>query len=464
MRVKQFNTTPGERRFYTLLKMTSKEFNSVYNNGTVPTENYVPSVDPRFPRISREYLLETGMERKYKTDILPTNNYNEVKSGDRFLDFVIKGATGVFTDLASLSVDLKIQLVNSEGEVAATENVMFVDGVGLKIFQTSHVGLNNCNIEANPHFGTWNHIKFLCMTDSRKYNNLAPLMGFHENTIREDYTGYFNGYRKEIQNSKRRPLQLRTLLLIESSSTDMFICDNLDLKIRLGLAPASSIILTDNENANNFSYQITECKLWCDRYVPNASSLLSFNKSLNNNSSYDFLFTSVLTSSFTFLANTSSLVISNIFNSVIPREIFMVMIDQDALVGNYKNHSSYYQHAKLSSADLRVNGESVTNFECSFNELSLNAYFSTLENLNLENCFHTISLKEFNNGRSIFVFRTGNTNSSDGIINVERTGNTRLYLKTETPVTKNLTVLLFGTVTKAVSVNASRRVSSDAMQ
>ena len=120
------------------------------------------------------------------------------------------------------------------------------------------------------------------------------------------------------------------------------------------------------------------------------------------------------------------------------------MIDQRALSGDFTYNPTHYQHNKLSRFSVNINGENVSDFNSKFPDESSNAFYNTLSALGLNNCYHNLKLRNFIDGRSVFVVNTTSEQSED-TLSIEKTGNIRVTRQCDAPIVRTVSFDCSGT-------------------
>jgi hypothetical protein len=416
-------------------------------------------------------MLESGISRRYTEDIVPINTTLTQNVKNNFLEFVIPASDGVFIDVSKLNLEMKIRMENNDGtQDALSAKSLFVDGLFHKLFTSVSVSLNGTLVQSTELFGVENHLKVVCEMDQRKFENIGDMMLYHTNPRSKHPLFYqdadFDNVNTKymITKSHAAIIHMRGLLMLNIASLDSYMLDGVNIQIRLGLAPSSQVILGDDATATNHRYNISLCKLWVERIVPTASAMLSLNRAMmSDNTPVEYIYDHTISKTVVFPSGQASITIDNPFNNVIPNKIYVVMIDQRALSGDFTYNPTHYQHNKLSRFSVNINGENISDFNSKFPEESSNAYYNTLSALGLNACYHNLKMRHFVEGRSIFVVDTTSEQNED-TLSIEKTGNVRVTLQCETALTRNSVIILLGYTVGNLSVTTNRRVFSDVLQ
>lgn len=368
-------------------------YNNNLNTGVYsPTSNYEESVSEMFPSLSKRYKIDGSIESRYDRDYLPVNcNVFNGSINDNFLEFRVSGADGEFLDLSTLALEVKMGITNADGTALDdTDNLTLADGLFHNLFKSHSVYLNGTQVEGNSYFGLCNNIKVY--TQMRKSNlcTLGRNMYYKDliNTIPEKITdAYFSTAsddEKTIMKEIKTGVHAMGPLLLDISDADCYLLDRIDMRLRLELSPAAAVILTSN--SKQYKYNIKLCKLWLKVIKPMPSALLALNKLLiETNKSIEYVFNKPLVKTVIFPANHVNLIIENPFNSVIPKKIYIFIIDQQALNGSYKLNPNYLMHNNVNNIKVEINGNTLSNLNCDFTSAPGSVFYQTVKTIGNNN-------------------------------------------------------------------------------
>jgi hypothetical protein len=262
--------------------------------------------------------------------------------------------------------------------------------------------------------------------------------------------------------SLRHPIHLMGPLNFDIGRCNGYMMDNVNIRIRLELAPPNILIMTSD--ADLYRYRIDMCKLWCKKVLPVPAALLALKKSMAGGAkNVEYMFERPIIKSIIFPARNTSLSIDDPFHGIIPHKIIAFMLNQTAFDGAYDTNPNYFTHNNITDFSLDINGNTLSRIKCEFPRYATQAFYQTLESLGLENNSHLLTKENFCAGRSIFVFDTSPTNTPD-VLHLERRANLRVCMTTSAPPAANRILFLIGLTTGMLQVNSAGGIFLDYLQ
>jgi len=434
---------------------------------TLPTSNYVSSVTESFPTNNRPYKIETSIGDRNLREYLPTNiNVTNGSVTDNYVEFILDGSDAEFVDLSSIYVEMKMKIVNEDGSsLDDSKNVSLVDGVANRIFTRSSVYLNSIAVESNSSYGICGVLKnymnlskesidgvgrnmYYKSLDSKIYD-LFVADAFKKENITRDETDIIADCKKVVHMIC--PLQL------DISTANIYLLNAVNIRIRLDLASPSMIINT--YDTEKYKYRLSSVKLFATKLLPLPSALLSLQKHLaTNNSSIEYIYERPLVKSFIFSSGHNTLTMDNIFNGIVPSQLFSCIIAQDADNGSYSRNACYFTDCNLSNVSLEVNGNPVSKMECEFPSEIAQLFYNTITNL--PSTHHLFTVNNFKKGRTVLAWNLNPTQAED-VMSLERSGNIRMRLQCSKPTRENYVVYVIGIISGIFEIDSNRRVSTN---
>ena len=365
--------------------------------------------------------------------------------------------------MSSFALELKLKIINPDGSAFnEASKLTTVDGFGHRIITKSALFLNSIQVESNVHFGLWNSVYSYLYLDKGSLETIGQNMLYKSlrTKIHSNITqSCFENQPSEevtIQKLCKTGIHICTPLAFDISSANFYLLNGVDLRIRLDLASAKTLI--NSTDGIDYSYEIEHAKLWCQRIVPIPQAILSLSRNLaNNNSEVEYMFDRPIIKTFIFGVNHTSLNLDNLFAGYIPSKLFLFFIKQSAYNGSYLENAAFLSHCNMSSIELYINGNTVSSHTVEFPDSVANIFHYSLFNLNSKK--NLLSLDDFKNGRTILTWDL-RSNTSEETISVEKTGNIRLYIHASKPNTENYIAFVVGLTTGAVSIDANRRIKT----
>lgn len=288
----------------------------------VPLSNYVAGISSLFPSTFRQRLVETSINSKERVDFMPSNvGVNNILD-DKYLEFRIGGVQGVFLDLASVTLELKLLLTNANGDkLEDSSTIGIVNGVSNTLFKSVNVFINEKLVESSPFYNYVSYIKLLkeiSISDLRSVGRCAWLFDDvdKQNKIKNTYKAadyvedgtYLNKLNSEL---KQNAIETCFSLTLDLSTLDMYLLDGVDFRIRLEIAN-SNWLLNSIDTDSIKKIRISNAKLWIDRVIPQYNALAALNDVLNN-SDIEYIFNKSLVKSYMVGINQQSITIDQPF-------------------------------------------------------------------------------------------------------------------------------------------------------
>jgi len=432
---------------------------------TVPTSNYVNSVSETFPSDRRQYKIESTIDSRNLRDFLPTNvNLNNGSVNDNYIEFILEGNSEEFYDLSSCYIEMKIRITKADGSpLDAASNVTVIDGMSHRILNRSSIYLNSCPIESNSYFGVTNLLRNYLNMDSEELKSVGRNMFYKslDTTIHDKITAAvfddnnMSPDEASIIRDVRDVIHTVCPLMLDISTSNFYLLNNVGMRLRFDLAP-SSVILNTYGN-EEYKYKLDMVKMWCSKIKPVPGALLSLQKHLTNaNATIEYLYDKPVVKSFIFPTGHNTLMLDNVFSGMVPNEIFMCIISQTANNGSYTRNASYFSHCNLSNVTLDINGNTVSKLTCTFPSQIAQIFHNTISNL--ANTRNLLTIDNFKRGRTIMAWNLSPTTAQD-VLNLERTGNVRISLNCAKPPTENHIVFVVGMMSGLFEIDSNRRVT-----
>ena len=434
----------------------------------VPVSSYTVGITEAYPNVNRQRIVESSINSKEKVDVLPVNMGVNYRLSDKYLEFRIPGTIGSFIDLASLVIEMKLQIKKNNGEDIPDDlNIGVVNGISNSLFKSISIFINDKMIESNPLFNYTSYLKMLMSINSDNINSFGKCGFFHDDAnngeVTKSYTNAIfttagNLENKLLQTLKGEGVDVCFPLLFDISTLDMYLLDGVDLRIRLEIASNSWIFNSNNANPQ-LSLNIGKVKLWMDRVIPHYNAMTALNQALSVKP-IEYVFQKTLHKTYIVGANENSIMIDRPFGMVIPEKMHMLIINMNAFSGRSTLNGLYFEHANLENYHVTVNGNTFYNVNTDFsNSFYSQSYYETLKTIGINNN-HMIDYNTFKAGRSVFSFNFVHETVEE-TLPVESSANLRLTLKFSANLTSPHTIILLAETTGLISIDANRMVTCD---
>lgn len=430
---------------------------------TIPTTKYSHSIAQEFPRASREYHVESTIASRLWRDYLPNNTNINSSAGfnnsDTYFDFNLTGNSNEFFDTNSFALETKIKFFKADGSDLDNDcHIVAIDGLAHRMISRCSVFLNGVQIQNNPYFGICNVVQAYLSMNKDALPSAGRTMLFKPLETRIDdklAASQFTDVSASEKNIVRKTMHLITPLNLDIASADFWMLSNVDIRIRLDLAPAS--ILINAYDDNQYTYEIQFVRLFCQKIVPHPSALVSLNRSLENNRSViEYIHSKMVVKSFILQNSQTVLSLDNMFTSVVPIRIHIIFMRQSALNGDFKINSAHFHNVNMTGVRLDIDGNSIANFKTSFPNEATNLFYHTLMNAKDES--NLLTYDSFIAGRTILTFDLQATECSD-TLPIEKNGNIRMHIETKNNA-ENMVCLVVAETSGLIEINSNRQIKT----
>ena len=171
-------------------------------------------------------------------------------------------------------------------------------------------------------------------------------------------------------------------------------------------------------------------------------------------------FTESQIKSYTISKGEYSLSLEDMFQSWIPSELILCMIDSKAYSGDYNSNPFYFKHLNTNYISLTVDGKNVpaNPLQPNFDKGSYQQCYNTLfPNHTLKSNTNGITYTEYPQGYTVIVFRISNNESAD-VVNMKTKGLLRLDIRFAKPLHQSNTLILYGKFPSVIQIDAARNV------
>lgn len=434
---------------------------------TVGTVNFHHSVGENFPTPLRTYNVDSGVQSRITRDYLPLNaNLDSTQITDSYIEFILNPSDREFFNLGKIFLELQLRITRPNGTDLEDDDVVSViDSVGTSIISRASVYLNGSLVEGNSHFGIWSTIRQYLgygLDDHKTFGELNFMKNINSPIPDRVDAAYFadataDKYEKPIIAACRDTIHLMAPLHLDISSVGFYLLDNIEIRIRLDLQPASFILLTSS--AVEFAYKISLAKLHVEKICPNPSALLSLNESMRKeNSSIEYLIERPILKTFVFPSRHTNLIMDNVFNGYIPGKVIIFIVSQQALSGAYGRNPLYLNNCSIQNIRLEIDGQLKSTQSGNFTNKPCQFLMNTIQNISSKD--NSISLSNFKAGRTIFIYDLQASDASD-VISIDKKGCVRVSITAEqSGVQENYSVFVVGLMNGNIIINSERIVKT----
>ena len=430
----------------------------------MPTSRYEPAIDSHFPRVNQTYPIDVSIARKSWVVLHPTNHDTDYLK-DSFVEFMIDSEQGSFIDFGSFNIEYNLRLLKADGTpVAGDAALVLTNGLIHTLSTSRKLFLNTELIESDYQTNYTQYVNFLTTTDVETIIMQGKPMGyFHEEDVinatneKAAFVAAGESYiPRRIKYAKQENIQLYGPLNLDIGKSNMMMIDRVNARLHLELADTSQLVLKASDDATIYKIKIFSVKLHFKRITPVENAYLELNTSLlSNNLEYNFERNLVYKT--TVGINQRQVFLSQIFGTLIPNKLHIMMVNQKASIGDDKLNSHYFGHFKLDNIRVSANGLTMLDSDVSFTNKYSALYQRSTDALRTK--AHSIPFGHFNTGRTIITVDCQNS-ETNSIMQIEKRGRLEIHMKFSAPLAEAINIIILGTTVGSVELDKDRRVTT----
>ena len=429
-----------------------------------PTQRYLPAYDSHFPRVNQTFPIDVSVDRKQWVTLYPSN-HDTTHLKDSFVEFVIDSEPACFIDFSSFNIEYNLQVTKASdgGAVGADQEVVFTNGLIHALTTSRKLFLNNELVEADYESNYTQYVNYLTTEDAHYTATEGTSMGYFidsrpmaSSVPKAEFPERDYKMKYRMKFAAQENIQLYGPLNLDIGKSKMLMVDRVAARLHLELADASQLIIKASDLAENYKIKIFSVKLHFKRITPAQNAYLELNKSLlSHNLEYNFERNLVYKT--TVGANQRQAFLSQIFGSLIPNKLHIIMVSQQASIGNDKLNSHYLNHFNLDNIRVTTNGLSVLDSEISF----LNKYASLFKRTidAIQSKSHSINYDNFDNGYTLISVDCQNSDTNT-VMQLERRGKLEIHMRFSRPLDEAINIIIIGSSNGTVEIDSERRVST----
>ena len=426
----------------------------------IPISNYTAGMTDFYPNANRSRIVETSINARERVDIMPINSGLNQSLSDKYIEFRLTSSDGVFIDLTTLTLELKMTFNKPDdgGFKAgdADSNFNLVNGISNTLFKSVNVFLNDKLVESNPLYNYISYIKMLRSMPLSTMDSLGACGGlrddFHDTTkIVPDNIIDAHLDKSVIPGLQRDGLDICFPLMLDITTLDMYLLDNVDLRIRLELADHSWYMAYCGQF--HIDAQIQKAVLWVDRVIPHFNAMKALSDSIQKKP-IQYIFNKSLIKTYVIGSNENNIILDQPFNNVIPEKLSMCFIDNVSFNGNLSRNPLHFPTLNVSCITISINGNTVYNLKG-----GTRAYYETLRSNGIQDD-NMLTHRSFLGGRCLYTFNFTNEDMKDSVP-VEMSANMRITIDFETPPPRPHILLLAGESVGILNIDSYRNIQCD---
>ena len=376
-----------------------------------------------------------------------------------------------YIDLSNTFLHVKAKIINATGEnLTDNQPIAPVNNFLHSLFSQIDISFNDTLV--TPSENTYAYRSYI--EKLLNYDRTAKKTQLSSEGYYRDSTGFFEDKRLDGKNSG---FKIRGKLCANSSVLDMmgklhcdvmnmgrYLLNGVDMKIRLLTTPERFHLLDDTDNVS-YKTKIENISLYVRKVKLNPVVSLTHHKMLENQTA-KYPLKRVTIKSFSVPSGNLSITKDNLFLSQLPTRIIVGCVSSEAFNGSYKKNPFNFSHFNINYISLFVDGNQTPltpltpNFESKEYVRCYHRLFSEL-GLASKNAGNYIEYRDFIGGNTLFTFDLSPSILDGNQFELMRSGNLRLELKFNKPLSESIHVLVYGEIDSLIEINKNREVITD---
>jgi hypothetical protein len=255
--------------------------------------------------------------------------------------------------------------------------------------------------------------------------------------------------------SGSKEFQMRGKLPLDFCNIKKFMLSRVPIGIELFFNEPSTYLFSSKDNAD-FKFSMTDCKLYVPYVRVNPSLELANADLLKQNKPAVYPFVSSVLRKYTVSSGNHLFQTEDLFQGKVPMETLVCMVSSEDASSGYTHNPYSFQSFKLSEIKFKVD-EITSSMKMKFSSDGNKTAqpFMALTNMYPE---LEMSMSTFKKVTPFFVFDTRN-NYEDGSLPMLRKGFTRLEMRFDEPLTKNIIVYVLAKFPSVMQIDEARSVT-----
>ena len=425
----------------------------------IPTDKFVSVAHPNMPQIERKMVVDTSIDHKQVFEIFPEPGDLTRKNQ---IEFVVHESAGYFVDMSSFQIDVKLKMTDEDGGGRAEFTGYFLNNLTQTLWSSIKVSLNNVNVESSFHNQVVARLNHLLTTPDQLTQDRGQVQGAFTLKSDSDALVISNAHvtkdqtKGRITYSKQNTIHIRGPLQLDIGSAESFLLDGVKIKVTIDPTNPKYLINKVATDAKNYNYEFESVKLIVTKIKPTDSVLLATQKMvLNKPFEYvlrrNIVHTEIIPEGYT------EFTVNRPFQELIPHNLYVFFVDQEADAGRYELCPYYWGSYKLAYYSLKINGVQLSGGETD-RKLYINEYIQSMVCNN--NSEYFIPYKDYVNGKFVLCFDTNNQ-SDQNSLNIDSKGNMSLFVKFDEELPKALKIYIVGSVDSSLEIDHDRTITTN---
>ena len=393
------------------------------------------------------------------------------------IEFVIKGTSDVYIDLANtfLQVQCKIVKPNGEDLVQEDDNLVAPENLFLHtLFSELNISLNGTLVTAATNTYSYRSYIETILNYGRdcKESQLALSMYYKDGKNLFPFSKTNNNAGLQARRSRAQRSKVIDMigrLHADIFSQEKYLLNGVDLRLRLIRSKDSFALLAvaarDDIPTPTYKIKLLHASLFVRKITPNPAVLIAHSKALSI-STAKYPVKRVVTKVFAIPQGNMNVVQDNMFLGTRPNRLIIALIDSRAYNGDYSRSCYEMKTHDITSLCVFSEGQMYPSkaLKPSFdNDVYARSYFSLFAGTGIlwKDQGNFISYDDFKNGFCLFCFDLSACMMNDYAVEIPKASNLRLEINFGKALVSPVHIIAYGESDGMIEIDQARQVITD---
>lgn len=391
-----------------------------------------------------------------------------ITGGESTIEWNVSNLSDLYVDLSSLWLNIRMQILRSDGSEPTTrtpaiveDGVFPVNNLGAALFKYVNVYLNQRLVSSNC------LNSYRCMLDTLLHTNPCVqrtvddcAMYIHDPGENGPLDNQSKSIRARINRTKGgKVFEILVKVNTDITNQSKLLLPGVDLRIVAQHNTDAFRLLTFDTETQKHQIKFLNAALTLRKVKVSHSTFLAHQKELRSRPAC-YVMRGLESKVRSIAPGSLDTTIENLYNDRVPDRLTVVLVSTESFQGNLKLSPFWFEHFNISSASLTLDGYRKQYTYDWENDLSREAYFSLLSELNekhVELCYH----KYKHNSFIMHWNLSADESNASSYFSPIMKKNVRIELKFAKPLSKAVSVILISETPRILSVDGDLVVRID---
>ena len=405
-----------------------------------------------FRPISQEVSMVDG-----KTCLIKPTNFTA--AGPYEFDINPRGRQ--YINLSKSRLHLKLRITKADGtDVVVADNVAPINLIGSSLFKQVCIEANGAKIPelTNTFYNYKTYLETIL-----SYGHSATSSHLKASRFHTDTASKFDTCGTDNKGFESRKELGATFDVMAPLHVDFLQCDRYlpSMKFKLILYREEDAFCLMTDKNERYKLVIEEMKLYL-RYINVSDHIFASHQRDFQTKRMILPINKTEVKTQVFTTGLTSLSISSFFNGVLPKSIIIGLIDNDRIIGNYKNNPYNFTNHNITQVYLSVNNEYVPSDPYTpdyANNFYIREFRDLFDNLGIlhDDVGNAITPEYYKNNMNFYAFDLSPDLCNGFHFHPHQTGSIDVEVKMSTALTKPVTLMAFATYNMIVSIDKDEK-------